>query len=101
MYLLGGATPSSSQTQQYLLRNEALKQVSELVDELRFLSTASEEQLQKLPPEEAQGAAAAEYLDKAIKVFADYLALAPPEHAHKNSAKLGKLKLRHRCVNPR
>ena len=75
VYLLGGATPSSSQTQQYLLRNEALKQVSELVDELRFLSTASEEQLQKLPPEEAQGAAAAEYLDKAIKVFADHLAL--------------------------
>ena len=45
------------------------------MDELRFLSTASEEQLQKLTPEEAQGAAAVEYLDKAIKVFADYLAL--------------------------
>ena len=44
------------------------------MDELRFLSTASEEQLQKLTPEEAQGAAAVEYLDKAIKVFADYLA---------------------------
>ena len=26
VYLLGGATPSSGQTQQYLLRNEALKQ---------------------------------------------------------------------------
>ena len=64
-YLLGGATPSSSQTQQYLLRNEALKQVSELVDELKFLSTASEAQLQKLTPEEAQGAAAVEYIDKA------------------------------------
>ena len=71
VYLLGGATPSSGQTQQYLLRNEALKQVSELVDELRFLSTASEEQLQKLTPEEAQGAAAVEYLDKAIKVISN------------------------------
>ena len=30
-YLLGGATPSSSQTQQYLLRNEALKQADEIV----------------------------------------------------------------------
>ena len=39
------------------------------MDELRFLSTASEEQLQKLTPEEAQGAAAVEYLDKAIKVI--------------------------------
>ena len=69
-YLLGGATPSSSQTQQYLLRNEALKQVSELVDELKFLNTASEAQLQKLTPEEAQGAAAVEYIDKAIVVVA-------------------------------
>jgi len=62
--------------------------VSELVDELRFLSTASEEQLQKLTPEEAQGAAAAEYLDKAIKVFADYLALAPPDQLKQASAAL-------------
>ena len=45
--------------------------MSELVDELRFLSTASEEQLQKLTPEEAQGAAAVEYLDKAIKVISN------------------------------
>ena len=30
-YLLGGATPSSSQTQQYLLRNEALKWVRRAV----------------------------------------------------------------------
>ena len=53
--------------------------MAELVDELKFLSTASEAQLQKLPPQEAQGAAALEYLEKAIKVFADYLALAPPD----------------------
>merc|ERR1712039_687207 len=36
VYLLGGATPSTSQTTQYLLRNEALKQLGEYVDELRY-----------------------------------------------------------------
>ena len=36
--------------------------MAELVDELKFLSTASEAQLQKLTPEEAQGAAAVEYV---------------------------------------
>ena len=35
-YLLGGATPSTSQTTQYLLRNEALKQLAELRDEISY-----------------------------------------------------------------
>lgn len=71
VYLLGGATPSSRQTNQYLLRNEALKQIGELVDELVFQ--------QKQPATERDVSVAQEYMDNALTVFSEYLALAPPE----------------------
>ena len=70
-YLLGGATPSSLQTKQYLLRNEVLKQVNELVDEIVY-------QL-KLPDDQRETEVAEEYLEKAQKYLAEYLALAPPD----------------------
>mmetsp|Transcript_36620 Transcript_36620/g.91179 ORF Transcript_36620/g.91179 Transcript_36620/m.91179 type:complete len:168 (-) Transcript_36620:172-675(-) len=68
-YLLGGATPSTKQTTQYLLRNEALKQLSELADEIRY-------QL-KQEPAKQETDVALEYLQNAVKVFDEYLALAP------------------------
>jgi len=67
-YLLGGATPSTRQTNQYLLRNEALKQIGELVDELEY-------QL-KQPADQRETDVALEYLDNALAVFDEYLSLA-------------------------
>jgi len=71
-YLLGGATPSSSQTRQYLLRNEALKWVAEVVDELKYQKTLAD-------PAKRETEVAVEYLDNLLKVFRDYLKLAPEE----------------------
>lgn len=70
-YLLGGATPSSQQTKQYLLRNEVLKQLGELTDEFVY-------QL-KLPEAQRETEVAEEYLENAQKYLAEYLSLAPPE----------------------
>ena len=69
-YLLGGATPSTSQTTQYLLRNEMLKYVSELADEIKYQ--------QGLPTEKRETEAAREYMDKLLKYFDEYLGLSPP-----------------------
>ena len=71
MYLLGGATPSSGQTQQYLLRNEALKQLGELRDELKYQ--------QSLPREKREYDVLDEAMQACLKCFGEYLALAPPE----------------------
>lgn len=70
-YLLGGATPSTQQTTQYLLRNEALRQLGELRDELVYQ--------QGLPRERRETEVAAEALAACLKAFEDYLKLAPPE----------------------
>ena len=70
-YLLGGATPSSRQTNQYLLRNEIIKQVGEIVDELKYQ--------QGLPESERESAVAEEYIGLALKAFREYFSLAPPE----------------------
>ena len=71
-YLLGGATPSSSQTRQYLLRNEALKWVAEVVDELKYQKTLAD-------PAKRETEVASEYLDNLLKIFREYLKLAPEE----------------------
>ena len=71
-YLLGGATPSSSQTRQYLLRNEALKWVAEVVDELKYQKTLTD-------PAKRETEVASEYLDNLLKIFREYLKLAPEE----------------------
>ena len=70
-YLLGGATPSTSQTTQYLLRNEILKQLDDVVDELQY-------QL-KQPVDQRDDSVAREYLQNVLKYFGEYLALAPKE----------------------
>ena len=72
-YLLGGATPSTSQTTQYLLRNEALKQLGELSDEIVYQ--------QGLTADKRETEVAREYMQKLLKVFDEYLALAPPAEA--------------------
>ena len=69
VYLLGGATPSTAQTTQYLLRNEALKQLAELTDELSYQTG--------LPVEKRETEVADEALQAALKAFDEYLALAP------------------------
>jgi len=69
-YLLGGATPSTSQTTQYLLRNEILKQIGELRDEITYQ--------RGLPAERRESEVADEYLRAALKCFDEYLALASP-----------------------
>ena len=71
-YLLGGATPSSKQTTQYLLRNEALKQVAEVVDELKYQSK------QQAEGAEVDSSVALEYLDNALKVFRECAAHPSP-----------------------
>merc|ERR1711871_1098076 len=71
LYLLGGATPSSAQTTQYLLRNEALKQVSELRDELIYQKG--------LPTEKRETDVATEAMNALLKVFQEYLKLSPAE----------------------
>ena len=71
LYMLGGATPSTSQTTQYLLRNEILKQLDDVVDELQY-------QL-KQPVDKRDDEVAREYLQNVLKYFAEYLALAPKE----------------------
>ena len=71
-YLLGGATPSTSQTTQYLLRNEALKQLGELADELRYQIR------QRETGPETETEVMAEYLQKTLAAFEEYLALVPP-----------------------
>ena len=70
-YLLGGASPSSRQTTQYLLRNEALRQLGELRDELKYQ--------QGLPVAERETEVAFEALAACVKAFDDYLKLAPPD----------------------
>ena len=69
-YLLGGATPSTAQTTQYLLRNEALRQLGELKDEILYQKG--------LPKEKRESDVAAEALQACRKAFADYLKLAAP-----------------------
>ena len=69
--LLGGATPSTSQTTQYLLRNEILKEVAECRDEIAYQ--------RGLSPEKRETEVAVEALSKAIKRMDEYLALAPPD----------------------
>jgi hypothetical protein len=71
LYLLGGATPSSRQTSQYLLRNEIIKQAGEIVDELKYQ--------QGLPTAERESDVAEECVGMALKAFAEYFALAPQE----------------------
>lgn len=71
VYLLGGATPSSRQTNQYLLRNEIIKQAGEIVDELRYQLGLSAAQ--------RDSEVAEEYIGLALKAFAEYFALAPPD----------------------
>jgi hypothetical protein len=68
-YLLGGATPSTSQTTQYLLRNEALKQLAELRDEIRYQ--------QGLPAAKRETEVADEALQAVLKCFDEYLSLSP------------------------
>jgi len=70
-YLLGGSTPSSKQTTQYLLRNEVLAQLAELRDELKYQ--------QGLPRERQEAEVAAEALQKCLKAFDEYIRLAPTE----------------------
>jgi len=70
LYLLGGATPSTSQTRQYLLRNEALKWMDEYADELRYQMKQSDAT--------RETEVAREYLENALKIFDEYLKLAPP-----------------------
>lgn len=70
-YLLGGATPSTSQTYQYLQRNEALKQLGDLRDEIDY-------QLRQ-PEEKREVDYAQDLLAAALKAFDGYLKLAPPD----------------------
>lgn len=71
LYLLGGATPSSRQTTQYLLRNEILRLIVELVDEIKFQ--------QGQPPNSRESSVMEEYLLGALSNLDEYLRLAPPE----------------------
>lgn len=81
-YLLGGATPSTSQTTQYLLRNEALKQIGELRDELTYQAG--------LLPDKRETDVAIEAMQSALKAFDDYLKLAPADqYAKAKSAVTG------------
>jgi hypothetical protein len=70
-YLLGGATPSTSQTMQYLQRNEALKQLTDLRDELGYQGG--------LPAEQRDVEYAQELLASTVKAFDAYFKLAPAE----------------------
>ena len=69
-YMLGGATPSTQQTTQYLLRNEALRQLGELKDEIIYQKG--------LPPAKRENDVALEALQACRNAFADYLKLAVP-----------------------
>lgn len=119
VYLLGGATPSSLQTSQYLLRNEALKQVQaregpcapcQLTPMIaahpittrhpcasrRHTPQVGEvvDELKyqsKQPPSEVDPSVALEYLDAALKAFQEYLALAPPDVLRQAQAALAPL----------
>jgi hypothetical protein len=70
VYLLGGATPSTSQTMQYLQRNEALKQLADLRDELEY-------QLRQ-PADKREVDYAQDLMAAVLKAFDGYLKLAPP-----------------------
>lgn len=70
-YMLGGATPSTAQTTQYLLRNEALRQLGELKDEIVYQKG--------LPVAKRENDVMTESLAACRKAFADYFKLAPPE----------------------
>ena len=72
-YLLGGATPSSKQTTQYLLRNEILKWLGEIKDEIRYQRS--------IALEKRETDVAIEYMQNTLKAFDDYLKLAPAEEA--------------------
>lgn len=80
-YLLGGATPSTSQTTQYLLRNEALRQLQELRDEIVYQKG--------LPPAKRETDVATEALQAALKAFDDYLKLAIPRDLERAQDALG------------
>ena len=80
-YMLGGATPSSRQTTQYLLRNEALKQLGEVVDELRY-------QLRQ-PSESRESDLVLESMDKLLSSFDDYLSLVPASQLSQAQSVLG------------
>jgi hypothetical protein len=70
-YMLGGATPSNAQTYQYLYRNEALKQLADLREEISYQT--------KIAPEQREVEVAQEYMAATLKAFDQYLKLAPPE----------------------
>lgn len=70
-YMLGGATPSTAQTTQYLLRNEALRQLGELKDEIVYQKG--------LPVAKRENDVMEESLYACRKAFADYFKLASPE----------------------
>ena len=74
-YLLGGATPSNKQTTQYLLRNEILKQLGELRDEIKYQQSIASGKC-TLGACQPETEVAREYMDKTLKAFKDYLALA-------------------------
>jgi len=71
LYMLGGATPSTKQTTQYLLRNEAIKQLGEVADELRY-------QL-KQPLEKRETDVALEYMQNLLATFDEYLSYTPKQ----------------------
>jgi hypothetical protein len=88
IYLDGGAVPSSKETTQYLLRNEALGHLDALTAELTYLIKQRAEQPQEADdtadlqraeqPQEADDTADLQrYLAQCIGSFDEYLALAP------------------------
>lgn len=69
-YLLGGATPSSKQTTQYLLRNEILKQLGEIKDEIKYQRSIEQDK--------RETDVAAEYMQNTLNAFEEYLKLVAP-----------------------
>ena len=83
-YLGGGATPSTQQTTQYMLRNEILGNVEIAGQELEYLiglrdkGLTSREALVGEELDDLRG-----FLDKALKAMGQYLAIPPPEDVSK------------------
>mmetsp|Transcript_129772 Transcript_129772/g.225521 ORF Transcript_129772/g.225521 Transcript_129772/m.225521 type:complete len:330 (+) Transcript_129772:67-1056(+) len=69
--LLGGSTPSTGQTMQYLWRNEALNNLDELCEEIKYQKG--------LAAEKRETAVAQDWLKKVLKAFDEYLKLAPED----------------------
>lgn len=69
--LLGGTTPSTAQTKQYLWRNEALTQIEELCDEIKYQKGLAAEKRETIVAEKN--------LKDAIKAFDEYFKLAPED----------------------